>query len=70
MRVLVALSLPVFAVACHDDAVRPPTAGQATSASAKIPASAFGRPIVAGPALSLVDIAKSPAQYKGMVVTT
>jgi hypothetical protein len=70
MRAYVALCVPLLVLACRGERAKPTAAGPVASASAKAPASAFGRPIEAGETLSLVDIAKSPAQYKGKVVAT
>jgi hypothetical protein len=70
MRAVLALCVPVLALACHDETAKPPSAGPAPSAITKPPAAAFGRPIEAGETISLVDIAKSPASYKGRVVAT
>jgi hypothetical protein len=70
IRACLALCVPLVALACHDEAAKLPAPGPVASASAKTPASTFGRPIEAGETLSLVDIAKSPAQYKGKVIAT
>jgi Domain of unknown function (DUF4920) len=70
MRALLALWVPVLSFACHDEAAQPPATGPAASIVTKAPVSTFGRPIEAGETLSLVDIAKSPAAYKGRLVAT
>jgi RNase P/RNase MRP subunit p29 len=70
MRAILALCIPVLALGCHDDPAKPAAAHPATSASTEARASTFGRPIEGGETASLVDIAKSPASYKGKVVAT
>jgi len=70
MRPLVALSVPLLALACHDEPAKPTIASPVASAIARPPPAAFGRPIAAVETVSLVDIAKSPASFKGRVVAT
>ena len=70
MRAILALCVPVLALGCHDDPAKPAAAHPAASASTEARASAFGRPIEGRETASLVDIAKSPASYKGKVVAT
>jgi len=70
LRAILALSIPVVALACRDEAAKPIAPAPVASTIAKAVVSTFGRPIETGETLSLVDIAKSPATYKGKTVAT
>jgi hypothetical protein len=73
IRAALALCVAGFVLSCHDEASTPVAAVSGASAKTKTPASpasTFGRPIEASETVSLADIAKSPAAYKGKPVST
>ena len=73
VRAALAVCAAGFIASCHGGASVPEAAASGVSAKAKTPAplaSTFGRSIEVSETLSLADIARSPAAYKGRPVTT
>jgi hypothetical protein len=73
VRAALAVYAAGFIAACHGEASAPEAAASGVSAKAIPPAphaSTFGRSIEVNATLSLADIARSPAAYKGRPIIT
>ncbi|MGD0678345.1 MAG: DUF4920 domain-containing protein [Polyangiaceae bacterium] len=69
MRAIRALCIPLLALGCHAEAAKP-TAGAAGPSAPTTSVSSFGSPIAERETLSLGDIARSPAAYRGKLLAT
>jgi hypothetical protein len=70
VRAIVALGISAAVLGCRDERAKPPVTAPVAPATTRPPVSTFGQPIDVRETVSLVDITKTPASYKGKAVAT